>query len=55
MKDWQKWALAIGIGALGGFVDASTDKFPGWWDLTRHMAIGVSSVLVPLKMTIGGK
>ena len=50
-----KWIIAFAIGALGGLVNVAMDStamFPGWWEITRHMLIGMGTVVAPLKMTL---
>ena len=49
-----KWLAALTLGAFGGFVEVATDAktFPGWWDLIRHMVIGIGTVIPALKMTL---
>ena len=48
-----KWIGALAIGAFGGLVEAATDaKFPGWWDLFRHMIVGAGAAVPALKMTL---
>lgn len=52
-QNMLRWILAIGIGAISGLLDVATDtNFPGWWDIARHIIIGVGAVVIPLKMTL---
>lgn len=48
-----KWVLVLGLGGLIGLGDVFTDaKFPGWWDLVRHVGSGVVAAAVGLKVTL---
>ena len=48
-----KWLAALAIGAFGGLLEVATDRSaPGWWEVTRHVIIGVGSVIPALKMTL---
>lgn len=49
----HRWTIALALAALGGLIDVSTDKqFPGWWEICRHVLLGVGPTVVALKMTL---
>ena len=54
MPDWAKWLAALGFGALGGLGDVAMDtQFPGWWQISRHMLLGMGPIVPALLMTLG--
>ena len=51
-----KWIGILALGGIGGLADVFSDaKFPGWWDLVRHVGAGVVVAAVALKTTLTQK
>lgn len=52
MKNWQKWALALATGFLGGIIIAATHDRSGLRDYVRDGLIGMAPTVGALNLTL---
>ena len=53
MRNWQRWAITIASGFLGGLIQCASDSQPqAFMDYFRHGLIGLGPAVAALQLTL---